>query len=85
VIKFQAVNEKGEQVMGIGLSRENCNRLLTGLPIILRPDALGIPWPGEIVIFAGETEESLTDDFMRAGMLDRARIHTFDPAKEGRR
>lgn len=63
----------GRPVLIIGLSRRNCERLLEGDPIPF--DA--IPWgvDAHVVIVAGETEESITEDFRKLGVV----IHSGGP------
>lgn len=82
MIKFKATNAKGEDICGIGLTRANCEKLLEGHPIGLRPDAIEIPWPGEVIIVAGETEEAIALAFQRNGMLDGAKIHVDPKLRE---
>ncbi len=56
--------ETGKPVLGIGLSRENCENLLEGSPIELTlGDGDGLP-ALSLVIFAGETDESMTTDML---------------------
>ena len=77
MIKFRATDDKNQPILGIGLSRENCNRLLEGQPIVLWPQETNIDWPGSIVIFAGEDEQSMTKELRDHGMLKNVPIHTF--------
>lgn len=78
MIKFHAKRD-GVHVLGLGLSRANCERLLAGKPILIKLDDMrklgaAIPWEGEIVLLAGETEASITDDMMKIGALDHTRV-----------
>lgn len=79
MIKFKAYNAKGEDICGIGLSRANCEKLLEGHPIGLRPDSMELPWPGEIILIAGETEEAIATAFKRAGLLGPETEIRVDP------
>ena len=61
MIKFTGSTEKGGTLIGLGLSRKNCERLLQHKPIIIDLEHdLNLPFPGKIVILGGETEESMT-------------------------
>jgi hypothetical protein len=63
MIKFIGETQDGGRLIGIGLSRSNCDKLLEHHPIRinLRTD-LNIPWRGEILIIAGESEATLTEE-----------------------
>jgi hypothetical protein len=63
MIKFAAESRaNGNKVIGLGLSRENCRRLLEGQPILV--DGVEVNCPGvEILLFAGETEAELVRQF----------------------
>lgn len=54
-------------MIGIGLSRLNCEKLLAGMPIIINVRDLGVPIPLEIAIMGGEDENSIAADLERAG------------------
>lgn len=71
VIKFTAKKPDGSTLVGLGLSRANCERLLAGQPIVVEAISLGLPWNGTIALFAGETEAALVRDFDRLGLIDR--------------
>lgn len=60
MIKFTGTAKDGGRLIGLGLSRGNCERLLDNRPIKidLRAD-LNIPFKGEIVLLAGETEATI--------------------------
>jgi hypothetical protein len=77
VIKFSGSNEKGEPICGLGLSQGNWDRLMAGLPIVLRPDEIGLPWKGEIFIMGGPTEQAMQDELSNLGVLDGVPVHTF--------
>lgn len=85
MIKFHGESEGGRHLLGIGLSRKNCEKLLAGQPIHFSIDEMegsGLPWKGDVLIIAGETEQAMTDDFHRMGALETARIFGFDESKE---
>lgn len=69
MVKFGGfAGEKGERrVLGIGLSRRNCEKLLDGEPIAFKGEELGID-NVEVVIVGGENERSIVRD-LKAGCL----------------
>lgn len=62
MIQFTYDNGEGRQNLGLGISRENVNRLIEGKPIRLNLAALakGLTISGEITIYFAETERELT-------------------------
>lgn len=60
MIKLAAEGKDGRRLIGLGLSRENCARLLMGYPIIVDGAELGHEGL-EIFIFGGDTEEEMVD------------------------
>jgi hypothetical protein len=83
MIKFVCRGKQpGQTMIGLGLSRLNCERLLAGQPILIdAKTALNLPWPIEIALFAGEDEKALITELKKAGFelpSDPARIH-IDP------
>lgn len=77
MIKFTGTNDKGEEILGLGLEQGNWDRLLEGKPIVIRPDQIGLPWKGEIVVFAGVTQQDMIHMLSRAGALRDVPVHTF--------
>lgn len=51
----------GRELLILGLSHENLTRLKSEKPIAFRGDTVGLPGI-EILIFAGETEQSMARD-----------------------
>lgn len=87
MIKFHGTAEDGSELIGIGLSRANCSRLLAGKPIHIKLEDMagsGLTLKGEILIIGGETEESITMEMHKTGALEHARIFGFDETKEQR-
>jgi hypothetical protein len=83
MIKFTGITKDGGRLIGLGLSRANCERLLFHRPIKidLRSD-LNIPWKGEILLLAGETEATLTHElreFIGEDVLMHAEEGLEDP------
>ena len=58
VIKATAKSQYGLTLL-LGLSKENVKRLQQGKPILVETHLVGGP-PDAVVIFAGDTEESMT-------------------------
>jgi hypothetical protein len=58
----------GRMLIGLGLSRENINRLTAGQPIIVRGETLGVPHM-DITIMFGETEALLAQEIKTAGLI----------------
>ena len=59
MIKALAKTDKGDLIV-LGLSRENIRRLKGGAPIDIDLSEMGLS--GHIVIFAGETEQSMAEE-----------------------
>lgn len=70
MIKFSAGNE-GNKIIGLGLSRKNVEKLMEGLPIIVKGREINRPEVGEILVFFGETEEQMVADLELEGLLDK--------------
>jgi hypothetical protein len=87
VIKFHGESTSGRHMLGIGLSRKNCEKLLAGQAIHFDLESMegsGFPWKGEVLIVGGETEEDITMQMHDQGALDHARVFGFDESKEQR-
>lgn len=68
MIRAAGTLHDGRPFILIGLSAENCRRLLAGRPAIF--DGAPFGYPGEIMIIGGETEDTMYDDLRRHGILD---------------
>ena len=81
MIKFTGDLKGGGRLIGLGLSRSNCERLLDHKPINIdmRQD-LALPWNGKIVLLADETEQALTDSLR--DFIDEDTIMHIDPRLE---
>jgi hypothetical protein len=75
MLKFSASNTtSGRPVLGIGLSRENCERLLQGQPIAFDTSTMdGLP-DIEVFLMAGEDEATMAMDMVREGALVQDQI-----------
>jgi hypothetical protein len=82
MIKFTGENENKEPVLGLGLSGENWRLLLAGKPITIKPSEMGLPWPGEIFIMGGATEQSMTYELSKLGVLRDVPVRHFDETEE---
>lgn len=70
MIKFTATLPDGRRLVGLGLSRANCERLLADQPIVVDTQIqLGLPWRGEILLFAGESEAALVRRLDELGVV----------------
>ena len=77
MIKFSATDsETGRVIFGIGLSHGNVVKLMLGQPIHFNAEELKMSElkMNEILIFVGETEEKMKEEFERNGYLDGAKI-----------
>ena len=75
MVKFSATNETGGPVLGIGLSRENCDRLLEGNPITFTTDSMaGLP-ALELLLFAGATDDEMAAIMLGIGAVTPEQVH----------
>jgi hypothetical protein len=74
MIKFRG-EDNGKPLVGIGLSRKNCERLLAGDPIKFNLREVGLPLDIEVLVFAGETEQSMYEQFKARGLVDPENTH----------
>lgn len=80
MIKFSGTNERNIPVIGLGLSRANCQKLLSGHPIRISLDEIVPSLDAEIVLFAGETESAMYDQFKSAGAIGPdTKVHKMHP------
>jgi hypothetical protein len=68
MIKFRGSRD-GRPVVGLGLSRDNVERLTHDRPIIVDAADLGEPQWGQIVLFFGETEKDMQAELRKHGMI----------------
>ena len=61
MVKFSFTDKKNSQVLGLGLSKENIDRLMNGMPILIKSFELTqlTGWEGSILIMYGDTEEGI--------------------------
>ena len=59
MIQFTFDDQNGKKYLGLGVSRENINRLTAGKPISVDLTKLNVVVDGKIMIFFGETEREL--------------------------
>lgn len=66
----------GRSVLGIGLTRANCERLQAGQPIHFHAEQMDVAslQVQEVMIFFGETEATMEADFRKAGLLETAQV-----------
>lgn len=66
MIKFTATKD-GKPLFGFGLSHGNLRLLKQGRPIVVDLALMG--GEGKVMIFAGETEESIVEQMQQAGLI----------------
>ncbi len=79
MVRFSFEDREGRICLGLGIARENVNRLIAGKPIVVRlaemaPD---LTVDGEILIFFGETEAEMTNNL--APFIDAETKVSIDP------
>lgn len=78
MIKFISTNSINKRrMLGIGLTRENIDKLINRLPIHFHAEQLKIIDKievNEVLIFFGETEEDIYKDLKEAGYLEGTHI-----------
>lgn len=67
MIKFKATGKEGREVIGLGFSAGNLDRLLAGDPVLIRGEDWNTPF--DILIFAAATEQALTDELTKHGVV----------------
>lgn len=79
MIKARASHADGTEIILLGLSRVNCERMLAGQPIHIDKSYFG----KEILIIAGETEEAMEADLKKNGLqMPDAENRHVDPKSE---
>lgn len=81
MIKFTGADQRG-QVIGLGLSADNCRRLIAGEPIEVAVRELGIDSDLRIVLFGGQTETAMFDRLCDLGWKPDAKLH-IRPERNG--
>jgi hypothetical protein len=71
MIIARATKDTGEEMIILGLTMVNLRRLAGGEPIICKRETHGdgIPQGWQISIIVGETEESIYEQFKKAGLI----------------
>ncbi len=67
MVRFKAQGQDGRILLGFGLSNKNIKKLKKGEPILFSLEDFGYE-NTDMTIVAGDTEESLKDDFRRMGI-----------------
>jgi len=73
MIKAIMKNKDSDNILLLGISEENVNRLKEGKPIHIKGDELGID--NDVLIVYGETEEDLYKD-LRPYIVPETRVHS---------
>ena len=85
MIKFLATDPtNGRKILAMGLSHGNIGRLMEGKPIHFNIEQMGLSAlrVNEVVIFAGDTEESMKQELEDYGLLDGYKIVEEDTTKQ---
>ena len=75
MVKFSGSDKtSGSPVLGIGLSRENCEKILDNQMILFNTQNMpGLPQL-EVCVFGGETEEDMEKTLLLTGVLTPEQI-----------
>lgn len=66
MIKATGASTDGRPFLLLGLSMENCRRLVDGKPILVRADHIDPRLPAlDVIVMGGETEEAMTVELQR--------------------
>lgn len=80
MVKFIATNEEtGRKILGLGLSHGNVAKLMLKQPIHINAEQLSgmaMIQVHEILIFVGETEAAIAEEFEKNGWLGDAPVLT---------
>lgn len=95
MVKFSGLTKDGAgRLIGIALSRKNCEKLLEGQPIAVELGEFGLqvcdvpggtgtkrgpPMPGQVLIIAGETEQKILGELQQVARGEGVPIRTFGP------
>lgn len=74
MIKFIGERD-GKPLVGIGLSRADCERLLEGKPITVDVAEMDPKLRVELLVFAGENEDHMVAELRRSGILKDQPTH----------
>lgn len=59
MVRFVFNDKEGKTHLGLGITRENVNRLTAGQPIHVKLREMGVSIDGAVMIYFGETEVEL--------------------------
>lgn len=81
MVKFISTGPNGRQMLGLGLVAENIKRLQAGKPIHFDKEHLGIASIrfDDILIFYGETEDAIEQEFRANGFITDATPIRVEP------
>jgi len=82
MIKFKATQGNGREVIGFGLTAKNVEQLKLGRPISIWGAEFGIPF--DVMIFYGETEQTIADMFRKHGLIDPEKTVIHDTSDKKR-
>ncbi len=81
MIIARAKRQNGGEILMLGLSKQNLNRIEEGMPLHVRREVHGdgIPEGWEIVIFTGKTEQEMQKMFVEGGLIGPDTKINIDP------
>lgn len=82
MIRAGTRGEDGREHIVLGLSRENINRLVAGMPIRITGESISAPSIASISIFFGETEAVMEEDLREAGLITPQTIRSPQQVSE---
>lgn len=75
MIKYFTISNDGRKQFYIGLSTRNLEKLRENLPIHFNKEELGRPMDfDDVFIYWGDTEESMRDELVKLGLVDKNTI-----------
>jgi len=82
MIKFAGKKEDGKDLIGIGLSELNMNRLLEGKPIVIKGEEINFP-DLEILIMGGANEAVIYKQLEDSGLVTMGKTKITPDAEIG--
>jgi hypothetical protein len=83
MIKFKATSEKGQELLGFGITAKNVERLKKGDPIFICGRDMDLPF--DVIILYGETEQEMVRLLRTMGAIDHTcEMHRTDDEQDDR-
>ena len=81
MVKFTGSDENGRTLVGLGISQGNVDRLKEGKPIHIHFEEMNLPWPIDLLIFFGATEQDCAD-VVKPFITERTMVHKEKKSNE---